>query len=867
MKSNDKINKVYKFSRFNPDTARKINNIMLNKTREQNRYLIVLNRVYEDLELEGLKATGTYGTSKTYTYYMNGSRKDSVKSTRELKLRQEAALTNYREVERKARSVERANEIGDKAMKANNIIRVGFKQIDNMTPGQLGLRKMIKNKTAIPMENGMFLVKKQPTPEEKIKATGLVKENKVVQFVISEKGKLVQQDVVDGKVQGTIHEDVIVEKKTEEKVNDLRTVVEEVASNVSDKVSYSQQATQQTTQEITQEATQENQNKVREKVVIENVTPKEMFVQHVVNTEGQIIKQVVDAETNEIKTEQYVVLNKGVDKENLIQEMAKAMTKEELELPRKATVEDKVQKFEGLLESIEATRLEENAENLLGQVLEASTEEEKELDEIIAISSLKANNTELKYLDEDNELGKRIAIGEMVRTGVLTSEEASDDDIVGDALDVLNKRIEKLSEDKSDILFDKALEMDYVKSIEEDINIGEATPEVKFTPQTSEEKVENLSELLKTFARNRVEEITSYPSQVIDDTVVAVKDTIETEKNYVAEAKYEKALEEAEKKWAKVRKTTADTEIVSKIKGKKSENENETVKITLNFYGNVETQGEAITLSNRYTIKDFYDKAHKLDSADLNKTQIRFLKENGSKLDELQLSPFSFSKCPVEEMDDWNIYVMGTGESLGEDEIEEIQKNEEIEESTLVLFDKYYIDIKNSFIQFIDDTRITSFDDLHTDVDKAQNLYRRLSLILRSKGEKNNDSKAKTLVDNIHKDLRFKNILKEKAKVIIEEETEKQAEELLKKAKQDKANQYEKLDKEKAEERASRVIVPNEVFEEKKRAKDDLLREILDEASKETEGPLKELMEIRSKQTNEKPKAMRLTYNDISKGI
>ena len=101
----------------------------------------------------------------------------------------------------------------------------------------------------------------------------------------------------------------------------------------------------------------------------------------------------------------------------------------------------------------------------------------------------------------------KTAIDEMVRTGVLTSTEAEDDDIVGDALDVLNKRIEKLSEEKSDILFDKALEMDYVNSIEEDLNIGGSTPKEEVKPETAEEKVENLSDLLKTFARNRVRRI------------------------------------------------------------------------------------------------------------------------------------------------------------------------------------------------------------------------------------------------------------------------------------------------------------------------------------------------------------------------
>ena len=1067
LKENKKINKVYKFSRFNPDTVRKINRMMLKKTRQENRYLIVLNDVYESVQNGTLKATGTYGTTgrARFSFDIKATKKDIVRGIRNIKLRQKVAVSNYRELERKTKDIERANEIGDKAMTASKIIRVGFKDIDNMTPGQLGLRKMIRYGDVLPMANGMFLVKKKTSSKERVKATGIVKEDKVIQFVITDEGKLAQQIVsLDGKIiQQAVNEKgekVGHEQKLEQVVQKIninnqseelrphlfgtareennqqklrpqlfrkvrrennqseeirpqlfRTTRRENAqqevrpqlfrrvirreNNQSEeirpqlfrttrrentqqevkprlyRIARRENAQQEVKPRLYRIARRENaqpevkprlfrttrkeneqqeirprfsqvindNTKVRGKIKaekkseqkkvisingvksrikfnnfhesfvpvqestsvprnskaqlenLENVvgtiasqpqeydTQDERIVQHIVTLEGEIVEQVINS-NNEIETEKYVILDKGVN--NIVEQMTEAISNEELELPENVPMNKKIEKFEDLLEGLRTER----TQSLLDQVLESSTEEEKELDTILADVAIQTKNVNLKTLDFEDEETKKVALDHMVNSGVLTSSEAEDDDIVGEAIDILNKRVEVLSESDNDIIFDKALEMDYVRSVEEKLNIGEFTATNVFPkkPETSEEKVENLSELLKTIAVNRVEELTAYPRGVLLETADAMKDVINNAKEGTKskeELDYEKALEKAEARWAKVHKTTPDEHIVEKItrKGGKSENgsENEIVKITLQFFGAIKNPPQKVSLTNRDTIKAFYDKVPKLDGADLKKTQERFLQIYGSKLEELQLMPFTFARTPVEEMDNWSIYVVRKDEENNEEQddeeykkegqdekIEELQekKQEEIQESVLALIDKYYVLLKREFISFIDDTQITSFDEIHNDPSNAQNLYRRFYKILHQNGEKNVNKKAKQLVDNIHKDIRFKNILKEKAKEIL-------ANRLLEQEKEKTKNKYEIKSEEETEKQASKVISIEEVRRRKAEEKEKLKEQVLDQASSDIQELLKGLGEIKEMQKlyidvddnkKEKQKAMKLDF-------
>ena len=126
-------------------------------------------------------------------------------------------------------------------------------------------------------------------------------------------------------------------------------------------------------------------------------------------------------------------------------------------------------------------------------------------------------------------------------------------------------------------------------------------------------------------------------------------------------------MEKAEKRWAKKHKTEV-TNIVDKYNKQQKEDTEEIVKITLKFFGAVESQGQSITLSNKHSVKDFYDKVKKLENADLNNTQERFLQVYGDKLSQMQLLPFSFAKCPVLDMDGWSIYVVTKNEDVLEGE-------------------------------------------------------------------------------------------------------------------------------------------------------------------------------------------------------
>ena len=108
-------------------------------------------------------------------------------------------------------------------------------------------------------------------------------------------------------------------------------------------------------------------------------------------------------------------------------------------------------------------------------------------------------------------------------------------------------------------------------------------------------------------------------------------------------------------------------------------------------------------------MKDFYDKANKLDNADLARTVERFLQNYGDKLEQMQLMPFNFGKNPVEDMDGWSIYVVTNKEDVTQEEKEkkpEEEKQEETSEpipaSAKLLIDKYFVEIKKMFVEFIE---------------------------------------------------------------------------------------------------------------------------------------------------------------------
>lgn len=867
VKKSENTNKVYKFSRFNPDTARKITNRLLKKSREQNRYLIVLTKTYEDVQLGRLTCAGRVVKSvgKDINYNMKMTRKKFTKTIKKIKLSQKVAIAQYKEIVRKTRRIEMANEVADRAMTAKNTIRLGFKRIDNMTPGQIGLRKMIKSGLAYQVSDDLVIVKKDNI-EEKVKATGLFKpkENEVVQFVISEEGKLIPQIVTvdgkivkpaiteDGKLIGFLNNSVeLVPPKQKVKnllkqINDEEKVQEEFDNEqgtLEEKKLRKQQKTieqrnllksKETVAQVESIATDYSSEEAVAQIEpieteVRSETSLDKVVQRIVNLEGNIVEQVVNSD-NTVETESYNIVT-NVNNETLVQQISEVITNEDLGLSKDVSVEEKVQKFEDLLQDLKT-------QPLLEQVLQTTPEEENELDEIILSSAIEAKVPKLKYLDYNaDEDAKRLAVQDMVSKGVLTSEEAEDDDILGNTLNILNDRVKSLASEKNDVLIDKVAEMEYIKFVEDSINLEGFNREHHSTDEQKvdiEAKTEEFSDLLMNLAKERMNQITKVPVGIIKETIDATQEVLKNAEEGIktpeelaqekAEKQFKKELEKAEKKWAKRNNKKAEKDIYEKVKNQGKKSNDETVKITLKFFGNVKNQGQSVVLSNKNSIKDFYDKADKLDGSDLKKTQKRFLQVYGGKLEELQLISFSFAKCPVEAMDGWSIYVVSVKEDVTEDE----KVREEIEESVEELIDRYFYDLRRTFTKFIEENEIDSFDTLHQDPTLLQDLNRKIRTILFRRGEPDSTIKSTEIVNNLHKDVRFINVLKE---VNDEISTKKFAKERVRKAKE----RMEIKSKEEAEKEASNRISKKEIENDKKHQKEKLAEQVFDEMTRQEE--------------------------------
>lgn len=828
IKKNKEIaRKTYKFSRFNADTAKKITRKMLQKSRAQNKYIVVINKAYDDIQINNMRVRGVIGKTATkITHEVRAKRKNVVRTVRKIKLLQKQAIEKYRSVEKQTRRIEVANQVACQFMNAKNVVKLGFKQIDQMTPGQIGLRKMIKEGKAKELSGGLIAVRNTATVKEKVRATGIVKaedKNLVLQFVVGQSGEFFRQIVdTNGK---------IVQPAVDKKGKVVQSVV-----NLEEQV----------IQPIANRRKQA-EPKVHATGKVEQVqeTTEEQTVQQVVTFDGKVVEQVINSDGT-IDAGSYKIVHDGGEK--LVVQVQTMITNEDVGLAETATVEERTQKLETLLEDI---KREADTQPLLEQVLEQATPEERELDEILVSAMEEAeisSVTELKqymHLDEaassDKEFIKKSnrfekAITEkMIETGVITPVEAEDEDIMQKAFQILDTRVETLTSSDGDILLDTAAEMERTQIAEELISKGKFTPEQLPTDEDIDAKMGDLSKLLSGLAKNYVEQTIKYPRAVLNDTVKYATEVIDNAYEGVKtkeELAFEEAFEEAEKRWAKKHGKDADKTIVEQYKKKEKGEDDEkkaTVKITLNFFGAVLMQGQAVTLSNRHSIKDFYDKVNKLEGANLNKTQERFLQLYGEKLEKMQLMPFSFAKNPVEDMDEWCIYVVTDNEDISQGEKE--KDKEEIKEDiqTKNLVDLYYIDIKRIFTEFIVDREITSFEQLYKNIDANRELTRRLRIFLFRQDEKDENIKAKAIVNYLRFDVRFKNIMQE-TEIEILAKTEGES-------RREKAKSTVKvMSKSKAEKVAANRVTKEEAKKVKEETKNSFMRQVLSEVeAQETE--------------------------------
>ena len=814
------FNKTYKFSRFNPDTARKINNRMLKKSREQNRYLITINKVYDDIQVDNMRARSKISKKTTeIAREVRATRKTVIRTVRQIKLSQQRAMEKYRDLEKRERRIEIAHNVGNQFMTAKSAIKLGFKQIDAMTPGQVGLRKMIKEGKAKELSSGLIAVRNTATVQEKVRATGMVKKEDqklVLQFVVGKSGELLKQVVsTEGKIVKPAEEPPVV--PTNVKKKSKKFAESETTQAIEEKPSFAM-----------------NMNQPKQEPVTEPV------VQKVVTIDGKVVQQVVNPDGT-IDADSYKVLDQGG--EMLVAQVQSQLTNEDLGLEETATLEERVEMFETLIEDV---RRAADTQPLLEQVVEQSTPEERELDEILVSTMEEIGVTSVPELKKYMHFGEDVALSEeeqhktkmfeqavterMISTGIITPVEAEDKDVMAEAFRVLDKRVEVLTVSDSDILLDTAAEMERTRIAEELINKGEFTIQQPPKDEDIDAQMGKLSDLVVGLAKNYVEETIKYPRQFLRETKTYMEEVFEQaakETKSDAQLAFESGLEKAEQKWAKKHGKDADKDIAEKYKKKEKGEDSEkteVIKITLNFFGAVMTQGQAVSLSNRHSIKDFYNKANKLEGANLRKTQERFLQIYGDKLEAMQLMPFTFAKHPVEEMDEWCIYVVTDEEDVSQGEKVKEKKKEDTEENKAIqeIIDLYYIDIKRIFTEFIIENEILTFEQLYKEVEKKQKLVKKLRILLFRKGEKDEGSKAKAIVNYLDSDVRFKNIMKESEEDIL---AKAEGEERREKAKA----KVKLTSKEEAEKKIAPTVTKEEEKKWKDEEKDDLMTQVLNE--------------------------------------
>ena len=603
-------------------------------------------------------------------------------------------------------------------------------------------------------------------------------------------------------------------------------------------------------------------------------TNDDRIEQTIVNLEGNVIKQFINKD-NTIDTDNYSIVSNGG--QELIQQISETISNENLGLLEESPIEDRVDKFESLLQDIHTQPL---LEQLINSNYDEENSEENVLDSIVLESALSSNVSDLRHLHyNENEKAREFVIDNMVQSGIITSTESEDSDLVGNALNVLNNRLDNLVSTDRDVLLDKVAELEYVNIVEQSINENNQE-DIKMDINV-EDKVNTFSNLLIDLAEeanNQAEQKNdnnngSFYKETISSTINDVKDaiidsvvvsgTISKEQD-IANKAFEKELKKAEKRWEMMHKDEEKIDVVevynkeeqdrknekkakeeknkkedngvkeenyqsrnSKKRDKKEDKADEVVKITLKFYGGVEYQGQSVTLSNRHSIKDFYDKVNKLENADLEKTQERFIQLYGEKLKILQLLPFSFAKCPVEKMDGWAIYVVTKQEEVNENEKNDDSNDDKISATIEELINKYFSELKEIFIKFLEkNDSINSFDDLYRNKDELKELIKTVRMLLFRRGESDSQYKSEAIIKNLYKDNRFKSIMKENVKY-------KNAKRLAKEKVEQAQRKMETRSKDSVEKSINSSITEEETQKLKKDAKEKFAKEVWEETIKE----------------------------------
>ena len=813
------VKKVYKFNRFTPDTCRKITNKLNSKSKAGNKYLITINKVYLDVQKDNISARGRISNKvKEINKTIRIKRNNCIKSVMHMKLDQVAAISRHKEVVRQSKRIDAANRVSGRILDAKNTIRLGFLNISNRSSGKYGLEQMKEDKRAFRLSNGLTVLTKEITREEKIKATGLIKEeneNEIIQFVMNKNG-IVEKQIVnkDGRIIKPVEEDKLVAS------DNLETV------------------------------------------------------QRIITFEGKIVEQVVKA-NGEIDVDEYKVLD-NADEESMLQ-VEELITNEELGLEEHATVEEKIEKMQTVIDNAKTRNLNE----LIEQTEEDEPVYERDIDYLIveAMEVAKVDSIEeLRKITSDDILDEKTqkkkdnfnrflretveyrenkdTLNEEANLGHandITAGEAEDlnevkVELIDAKIEKIDNRIEQLTSNNDDVLFNVVAEMERAR-IAEELIYADLHGEKEEEKKSVDSKVESFGTLLKNLAKERMEETLKFPREFAiqtKDSMIEVFENAANETKTKDELRYERELRKAERRFANSNKQDYNQKLVNavirnesitkekKIRAKGNEStesdSNKEEEITLIFYGAAVELGEqAVKLTNHYSIKDFYDKVRVVEGANLQKTQEKFLEIYDNLLRQMQLTPYSFAKNPVKQMDGWSICVIKDSLNNTQNNMQNAEEKEEVEsisEDIRIIMDKYYKEINDIFEEIVKEYEVYKFNEIQNNSKANKDFVKKLRMELYRHNVENEQERAKSIIENLEKDFRFERSLK---KIVMD----RNAELLAKQAVIDAEERVSIVSEKEAEEIAKNYITPDEYSQRKSTDQSMLMQQVLSSVEKE----------------------------------
>lgn len=565
---------------------------------------------------------------------------------------------------------------------------------------------------------------------EKLHAVGVINEDQIVQFVLSKTGTAVKQVLsLDGQV---------LEPAQDEEGNIIAT--QEGEGKVSQQIISMDGKVVEQTINLSPEtgATVQVQDEYKE--VETGISDLDSIIEDIKNTALENVSNNLDSVAENVEGARDVA--------QFTNEVNNIGIKDKDEF------DERVAEFDRLIDKLAVA-------NLMDVVTpKPLTEDEKKqeiADKILVDSAINTDIYNIENLNlEENETARLQVLDALIENGIVGTKVREDENAQKEIIEVMQSRVDELAENNKDVIVETVARNEYAAMVEKALASGEVTEDT-IDDMSVDSKLDNLAEVIEKAAR-----------ETLKDEEVARKKNKEQAKN---ERELEKARAERNKK-------------NKKSKDNSESSEDEMTKVTLKFSGAVSTQFISVTLSNKDTISAFYDRAMPLAIANKAKTERYFNKMYKEKLGGIY---YSFANYASENMDGWEIYVVGESEDIdGSDasrQDSEFMQREKAREEFEQKVKESMPKLKEVIGKFIEERKITDLQALKTDPKLKSDLVSKLLRELRRK----NISRIQftEFVERLDHYKEFKDLLeeikdkskaeanKEKAKELINSQKEK----------------------------------------------------------------------------------------------